>query len=180
LCVYTESRPIAKLHFGLQRPIDGRAGGVAEAILRTNDRARDSRETLERAATTLFRIYPDSPLFVNVTANVILLNSKDQTYSVYFGQRFSVDREILMGQTFDENGVRTLKATTYELSAPTDVSRLPLRFSAEYFAQLFVQNFGSSDVRIHSVLNVIYRFSVGLDNFGKDKQTAGQVWVKLF
>jgi hypothetical protein len=140
----------------------------------------DSRETLERAATELFRIYPNSLLFVNITANVILSSTKEESYSVYFGQRFSTEKEIMYGMEFDQDGGRTVKALTYELVAPTDVARLPLRFSSEYFASLFQKNFGSSDVRVHSVLNVVYRFSLGLQSFNKDKHTAGQKWIKIF
>jgi hypothetical protein len=162
-----------------QRPIDGRQGGLAEAVLRTNDRARDTRQTLERAAVKLFSVYPDSQLFVNVTANVVL--QKGETFSLYFGQKFSaVSKEVLFGTEFDAEGGRDVAPATYELSAPTDVDRLPLRFSSEYFQELFKKNWGSSDVKVVQVVNVVYKFTKALRRYSHDKATEGQSWVSLF
>jgi hypothetical protein len=161
-----------------ERPIDGHVGGVAEGILRVNHKALDVVKSLEKAATTLFRVYPEDTLYVNVTANVVL--QKEDSYSMYYGQRFSLEsKEVMFGQEFDSDGVRTLKAATYEVSGVGDVSRLPTSFSTEYFGELFKKNFGASNVKVHSVVNLIYRFSKGLQNF-EEQKTTGQAWVRLF
>ena len=59
---------------------------MAEAILRVSLKDGNIYKSLERAAVSLFRVYPDSVLYANVTANVIL--QKKESLSVYFGQRF--------------------------------------------------------------------------------------------
>ena len=92
---------------------------------------------------------------------------------------FSVDKEVLYGQEFDADGIRTKKSETYVVESPTDVHRLPTSFSAEYFGELFKKNFGSSDVKVRSVICLIYKFTKGMQNYEKEK-TTGQRWVKLF
>jgi hypothetical protein len=150
---------------------------LAEAILRVSVKDGDITKSLQRAAVALFRVYPNAELFVNVTANVVL--QKEDSLSVYFGQRFSVDREVLFGQEFDEDGIRTKKAETYTVNTPTDVLQLPTTFTTEYFGELFKKNFGASNVKVRSVINLIYKFTKGIKNWDKEK-TTGQRWVTLF
>lgn len=129
----------------------------------------------------LFRLYPNSTIYCQVTANVVLTpDVQASSYSIYYGQRFSREsKRINFGQEFDEAGEEVSKAETFVLNSPGDAARLPTHFSAEHFGNLFGRNFGNSAVRIHSVVNLVYKFAKGLEDFEAEK-TTGQRWVDLF
>ena len=109
-----------------------------------------------------------------------MLLSKHE-FSLYYGQKFSPKaRQINLGAKFDDDGAEVQNGETFVLTSPGDAAFLPTKFPAEHFQDLFRLNFGSTQVRIHSVVSLIYKFSKTLDEFIIDKQTAGQKWISLF
>jgi hypothetical protein len=153
-----------------------------ESVLRVNSRASPEslRLTLSKAVTKLFSVYPNSEIFCNVTANVVLEHTVFHSYSVYFGQRFSSEcKEVLFGMEHDEHDNITKKCHAFQLTMPTDSNVLPVKFSTEYFSELFKKNFSNSNVRVHSVINLIYKFTKAMIDYDDEAKT-GQRWVRLF
>lgn len=155
---------------------------MAEAVLRVSSWAhQDSvKKSLSKAGLLLFDTFPDSTIFCQVTANAVLSSSKN-SFSLYFGQRFSPNsRHVNYGQKYDESVEKSNKSGVFVLNDPADVSRLPTKFSPEHFSEIFARNFGESAVRVTGIVNLIYKFSKGLDSFADQKATVGRKWVDLF
>lgn len=129
--------------------------------------------TLRRAGSILFRLYPDSLIYAQVTANAVLQSTKESSFSLYFGQRFAESKELHHPAGED-------KSEVFELEALSDVARLPTQFPTAAFKAIFESTFANSDVRVERVVNIVYLFSKALRRFSADKQTAGQKWVSLF
>ena len=168
--------------FFSERPISGREGGLAEAVLRVSSWAHQDavKKSLSKAGIILFETFPDSTIYCQVTANAVLSDSKN-SFSLYFGQRFSPNsRHVNYGQKYDESVEKSNKSGVFELNDPSDVSRLPTKFSPEHFSEIFGRNFGESSVRVTGIVNLIYKFSKGLDSFADQKATAGRKWIDLF
>ena len=68
----------------------------------------------------------------------------------------------------------------YEIKDAGDIASLPTDFNADDFETIYARNFSKSDVKIHSVVNFIYIWSLGLSRFAKDRRTAGRRWIDLF
>ena len=128
----------------------------------------------------MFDLYPDATLYCHVTANAVLTSTNSQSFSIYFGQRFSPNsKHVNYGQTFDAEGSELTKSGVYQLNDPSDVTRLPTDFPREHFGSIFARNFGDSSVRVDRLVNLVYIFTKGIKNFATEK-TTGQKWVDLF
>jgi hypothetical protein len=159
---------------------------LAEAVLRVNAHATQAsiKADLVKAILRLAETYAGKKLYCNVTSNVVLLNPAQNTYSVYFGQRFSTESKNVYYVSKNADGEDqddvTGRETTYTINRPTDAELLPTRFSTEHFGDIFKKTFASSQVHVHSVINIIYKFTVGLSHYDADKTTPGQKWIRLF
>jgi hypothetical protein len=167
-----------------ERPVAGRDTGLAEAVLRVNAHATQQsiKSSLLKAVVRMATTYSGKKLYCNITANCVLFNPSQKTYSVYFGQRFSTESKhvyYISNSDVKEDDV-TGRETTYHIDRPTDVELLPTRFSTEHFGDLFKKTFASSQVHVHSVVNIIYKFTIGLAHYDTDKETPGQKWIRLF
>lgn len=99
----------------------------------------------------------------------------------YFSpQSFGSSKSIYMGQQVNLDGEVEKLFEEYEIKDAGDIASLPTDFNAADFATIYAANFAKSDVRIHSVVNLIYIWSLGLSSFDNDRRTAGRRWIDLF
>jgi len=121
---------------------------------------------------------PESGFEVVVTFNAILTNQDSTSFSVFFGQDFGEGNisgaapQLRFGESVV---VKTLG----------DVSKIPTHFDFEQLAKNHRHSFESSNVRVHSFLNVVYlvtrffEFSTGINtglrlrNNGGSRAAAG-------
>ena len=136
-------------------------------------------EDLLRAAELLFQRYPNSTIYCQITANCVLVS--DHEFSLFYGQKFSPKaKQINLGAKFNAEGTEVDSGDTFILTSPGDAASLPTTFPADHFEDVFRLNFGSTRVRIHSVVSLIFKFSKTLDEFIIDRRTQGQRWISLF
>ena len=134
-----------------------------------------------RAFSRLAELYPSETFFVNVTSNVILKEIGRESYSVFYGQGFGkFARELFFGKGGEEKLAVESLYQEHRVTDISDAANLPITFSVEDFATVYKRTFSSSSVNVLSLINLIYIFSLGLENYERDKRTQGQKWIKLF
>jgi hypothetical protein len=111
------------------------------------------------------------PTQVTVTGNAILQGGGERpTFSIFYGQDYTSDgrRSIMMGDIYQ----------VFELR---DVSDLPTEFTVDSFEQAFNRIFsGGSDVRVLSLISVVYIIRRTLNSYERDKVTGGRSHVMLY
>jgi hypothetical protein len=148
-------------------------------VLRLSVRDPDKTRSLVRAYLRLDRLHPGATFSVALSANVVLRHSVRNTFKLYFGQSFGRAKSIFAGQRNGVEGKSDRLYKEYSVGSASDAKRLPTTFSREEFGELFSQNYESSAVVVHSVVNLIYIFGLGLENFERDQQvgrTLTKVW----
>ena len=147
-------------------------------MLRVNKKDVNIRKWLVKASSDLFRIYPESTIYCSLTANVILFAPKEKTWEIFFGQNFSPDsqKEIRYGQ-YEEGRV---EGKFFTLNAPLDVVKIPTTFPVEHFNEIFQRTFFSSNVIVHSIVNLVFKFQKGIEKFDSSESLYAQRWTKLF
>ena len=144
------------------------AKGVVQAVLRVPVNDPDKTRSLVRAYRQLDNRYPGATFAVCVTANVILRHTVKSTFKLYFGQSFGRAKSIFVGQRRDVEGKSDRLWKEYSVSSVMEAKALPTVFGKEEFGALFAQNYENSSVVVHSVVNLIYIFGLGLTNFVLD------------
>ena len=89
----------------------------------------------------------------------------DQRFSVFYGQSFS-DFEYTLGAP---EVIRHLG----------DVSAIRTDFDIHDFSDVFFANFEHTQVRVVSIINIVFLITRYLQNFERD-QTVGQVLTKVY
>jgi hypothetical protein len=157
------------------------SGGILQAVLRVS--ASSDPETIRadvvRGFKRLDRIHPGSTFSLVLTANVVLRHSVSNTFKFYFGQSFGVAKTILSGQRRASDGRSERAYTEYKLSSVQDAREVPVEFRREDFGEIFALNYESSAVVVHSVVNVIFIFGLGLKNYERES-TTGNKLTKLW
>ena len=145
--------------------------GVAQGVLRLSATDSDSSKLdyLKKAFKRMREGYPNEPLYVTLTANVILRSTTSSSFSLFFGQSFGSARTVYFGQEHDEDtGHLSRLFTEFKVDELSDLAALPIRFTTEDFAALYKRNFAKSDVVVHRVVSLVYFFSLGLENYEND------------
>jgi hypothetical protein len=145
--------------------------GIGQGVLRVNATASDTakKRSLKKAYDQLRSLYPTKPLYVTLSANVILRSTVSSEFSIFFGQSFGGARTVYFGQEHNgEAGEITRLFTEFVVQEPADLQAIPLRFTTEDFAAIYKRNFARSNVAVHRVVSLIYFFSVGLENYEKE------------
>jgi hypothetical protein len=151
--------------------VAGVYSGVGQGVLRVSATAPDAdkRKSLRKVYDYLRTIYSTKPLYVTLTANVILRSTTSTEFSIFFGQSFGGARAVYFGQEHDgDSGELTRLYTEFKVEEPGDLQALPLRFTTEDFAAIYKRNFAKSNVAVHRLVSLVYFFSVGLDNYDKE------------
>ena len=149
-------------------------------MLRLHVDSKSKKHDLARTYARLAEIYPNRTFFVTITANCILKEVKAQSYSLWFGHAFG-SKELYLGQKVSADGVVEQLFEEYRVRDFSDASSLPTKFSTESFGEVYRRNFSSSDVVVDSLVNLVYFFSLGLDNYQRDRQLKEKVkWRRLF
>jgi hypothetical protein len=108
---------------------------------------------------------------VTVTGNAILEGrGETPSFSIFYGQDYTSDgrRSVMM------SGVHQV----FDLS---DVSDLPTDFTVDSFEGAFNRIFAEgSQVRVHSLVNVVFLIRKTLDKYMQDKTTVGRSHVMLY
>jgi hypothetical protein len=130
------------------------------------------RGVLIKAFTKLFSLYGvdrQQPSFdVSLSANLVLYNEEQRSYSFFFGQDWSND------------GRETLSLTTiYRVDALSDVANIPSSVALQEFADCFERIFGDTQTVVHSVAAVVYIIRLILPDFRRDS-VVGNKLTKLF
>ena len=123
------------------------------------------------------RLHPGATFHLVVTGNVVLRNITTNTFKVFFGQSFGRAKTNFFGQRKGGEDDRLFKE--YSVGSVQDAGRVPVSFTREDFGQIFNQNYESSSVVIHSMVNYVYIFGLGLKNYEK-QVTTGRKLTKLW
>jgi hypothetical protein len=150
--------------------------GVVQAVLRLSVNDPDKKRSLARAYKRLDDRYPGSRFAVCVSANVVLRHTQKLTFKLYFGQSFGKAKAIFVGQRKDVEGKSDRLYKEYSVASATEARALPTTFTREEFGSLFAQNYESSSVVVHSVVNIIYIFGLGLPQFGDRDVGLTTIW----
>ena len=86
---------------------------------------------------------------VVITFNAILTNSKNTTFSIFYGHDYR-------GGNISGARPELKYENTFVVKSITDVNNLPTKFNVEQLLYNHRDAFQSSDVKIHKFLNVIY------------------------
>jgi hypothetical protein len=151
--------------------VSGRYSGIGQAVLRVSAKASEAavRNHLDRAYRELSEAYYDEPVYVTLTANVVLKSTTSSSYSLYFGQSFGSARAVFFGQEHDPvSGELTRLFSEYVLESRADLASLPVNFTTEDFAAIYKRNFSKSNVVVKSVVSLVYIFSTGLERYERD------------
>jgi hypothetical protein len=157
-----------------ERPIGHRSKGLLEVTLRVRETESEEAfaEHLRQAFVKLYDVFGAGYFEVSVTANVILQGSKlvglvrQPRYYVFYGQDFGEDDYNFSTDQL----VRNLG----------EVRLLPTRFSAENFSRVFKANHESTDVSVHSIISIVFLLRRDLDNYERDKVSAGRCLLTLY
>jgi len=150
--------------------------GVVQAVLRLSVNDPDKKRSLARAYKRLDDRCPGSRFAVCVSANVVLRHTQKLTFKLYFGQSFGKAKAIFVGQRKDVEGKSDRLYKEYSVASATEARALPTTFTREEFGSLFAQNYESSSVVVHSVVNIIYIFGLGLPQFGDRDVGLTTIW----
>jgi glutamyl/glutaminyl-tRNA synthetase len=109
---------------------------------------------------------------VTITGNAVIegMEGKRRTYSIFYGQDYTSDgrRSIMMSEIHQ----------VFDLS---DVSDLPTDFTIDDFEHIFNRIFSQgSNVRVLSLVSVVYLIRKSLKNYEQDKVTEGRSHVMLY
>jgi hypothetical protein len=156
-------------------PMSDSPSGVLQAVLRLSAHDTDKQRSLVRAYKQLDDRYPGERFSVCLTANVTLKHTQKSTFKLYFGQSFGRAKSIFAGQRRDVEGKSDRLFKEYSVSSVMEAKALPTQFSKEEFGALFAQNFENSSVVVHSVVNLIYIFGLGLNNFVHDSKVGASL-----
>jgi hypothetical protein len=146
-------------------PVNDSPSGVVQAVLRVSANDPDKTTSIVRAYKVLDDRYPGSRFAVCVSANVVLKHSEKLTFKLYFGQSFGKAKAIFVGQRRDVEGKSDRLFKEYSVASAKEARALPTTFTREEFGTLFAQNYENSSVVVHSVVNLIYIFGLGLPRF---------------
>ena len=137
--------------------------------------------SLRKAYRHMSERYPNETLYVTLTANVLLRSTTHTSFSVYFGQSFGNAKAVFYGQEHDPvSGEISRLFSEYAVSEASHLKALPTRFTTEDFAGIYKRNFASSNVAVHSVISLVYFFSVGLEHYARDSTLASRTPLRLF
>lgn len=148
-------------------------------MLRVRADDPDKRDTLVRAFQRIRRLHPGRTFSLAITANVILKADDKESYRIYYGQSYGSAKAIFAGQRSDVEGKADRLFREHLLTTDADAAAVPTEFDREEFAAIFKRNFETSAVTVHSILNVVFIFGLGLEDYEKDR-TVGQKLIKLW
>lgn len=131
--------------------ISGGVGNLIQTTVRFPINSSRIQQSLYDVFTDLFRQIDNHEDFfeVVITFNAILYSSETNTYSLFYGHDFRADnvggtaQDIALEQSFV---VRSLD----------EVDRIPTRINVPALLNVHRGAFANSEVRIHTIVNVIY------------------------
>ena len=166
------ARPAPATCFFAELPVAGAYSGIGQGVLRLRAQSSDAFKSasLRKAYKHVSTAYPGKPVYATLTANVILKSTTHVSFSVYFGQSFGSARAVFFGQEHDaDSGEVSRLFSEYVVEQAGDLRALPIRFTTEDFSEIYKRNFALSNVSVHSVVNLVYFLSVGLENYETER-----------
>jgi hypothetical protein len=142
---------------------------LAEATLRLPFAHGDYRGELLKAFKLLFALYGDGVFDVVTTANVVLVGTEKETYRVFYGQDFGKESN---NRSFALNNV------VHHVKDLSDATRLRTSFNQSHFEKMFFGNFEDSDVRVHSMINVVYIIRRFLGDYANQRRLPDNVRMR--
>lgn len=149
-----------------ERPLVSYQSGLVTATLRVREEGSpDYAEHLRNAFVTLFDLYGPGLWNVSVTGNAVLQGNTDARYSLWYGQDYG-------GRSFAVAPPEVVRNVGDSASLRTD-------YTVDDFSEIFYSTFETTDVSVHSLVNLVWIMTRYLGNYERD-QTVGTHLTRLF